>query len=156
VTLPAASGVETVLAEAAAAVPAGPGGAVLVVDDEPEVAGMLGEVLARAGHRVVIAAGGREALALLRGRSFDAVLCDLRMPDLDGPGLLAALAEERPELADRVLLMTGDALRASAVVPPEQLGGLLEKPLDPAEVRRRVAEVVERTRGHGGPDGSSG
>jgi hypothetical protein len=41
-------------------------------------------------------------------------------------------------------------------VPPEQLGGLLEKPLDPAEVRRRVAEVVERTRGHGGPDGSSG
>jgi PAS domain S-box-containing protein len=148
VTLPAAAAVATWPAEAPA-VATGPGGAVLVVDDEPEVAGMLGEVLTRAGHHVVIAAGGREALSLLRGRPFDAVLCDLRMPDLDGPGLLAALAEERPELTDRVLLMTGDALRASGVVPPGQLERLLEKPLDPAEVRRRVAEVVERTRALG-------
>jgi signal transduction histidine kinase/CheY-like chemotaxis protein len=121
-----------------------PAGTVLVVDDEPEVLTMLEEVLMRDGYGVVSAANGVAALELLRTGMFDAILCDIRMPHLDGPGLLQALETARPDLAGRVLLMTGDVLRAAATLPREVCGRLLEKPLDPAEVRRRVGEMVGR------------
>lgn len=142
VTLPAASDpVDRVVPPSPAEAP-GLGGDVLVVDDEPEVVAMLEEVLAHDGHRVVTALNGAAALDLLRQRAFDVVLCDLRMPVLDGPGLAREVEAIRPDLVSRLLLMTGDALRAAAVVPPAARGRLLEKPLDPEEVRRRVSELV--------------
>jgi two-component system NtrC family sensor kinase len=122
------------------------GGDVLVVDDEAEVVAMLEEALARDGHRVVTAPDGAAALELLRKGWFDAVLCDLRMPRLDGPGLARELEAIRPDLAVRLLLMTGDTLRAGAAMPPEARDRLLEKPLDPDEVRRRVQELVTGAR----------
>jgi CheY-like chemotaxis protein len=109
-----------------------------VVDDEPEVVTMLKEALMRDGHRVVTAPNGVAALEVLRAGQFDVVLCDIRMPHLDGPGLLRALETIRPDMAGRVLLMTGDVLRAAAALPPWIADLLLEKPLDPTEVRRRV------------------
>jgi PAS domain S-box-containing protein len=122
------------------------GGDVLVVDDEAEVAAMLGEALARDGHRIVTVPDGAAALELLRTGNFDAVLCDMRMPRLDGPGLYRALETIRPDLIGRLLLMTGDVLRASAALPPDACDRLLEKPLDPAAVRRRVRDLIERRR----------
>jgi hypothetical protein len=65
------------------------------------------------------------------------------MPYLDGPGLLRALEMIRPDLAGRVLLMTGDVLRAAAALPPEIAGRLLEKPLEPTEIRRRVRDMIK-------------
>jgi hypothetical protein len=49
----------------------------------------------------------------------------------------------RPDLAGRVLLMTGDVLRAAAALPPEIAGRLLEKPLEPTEIRRRVRDMIK-------------
>jgi CheY-like chemotaxis protein len=115
---------------------------VLVVDDEPEVVTMLKEALMRDGHHVVTAPNGAAALEVLRTGRFDVVLCDIRMPHLDGPGLLRALEMIRPDMAGRVLLMTGDVLRAAAALPPAIASVLLEKPLDPAEVRRRVRDLM--------------
>jgi CheY-like chemotaxis protein len=132
--------------DVAASLPAageGRGGEVLVVDDEPEVVTMLKEALMRDGHHVVTAPNGAVALEMLRVGRFDAVLCDIRMPHLDGPGLLRALGMIRPDLLGRILLMTGDVLRAAAALPPEVADLLLEKPLDPAEVRRRVRSLIE-------------
>jgi CheY-like chemotaxis protein len=120
----------------------GRGGDVLVVDDEPEVVTMLKEALMRDGHQVATAPNGAAALEVLRTGRFDVVLCDIRMPHLDGPGLLRALEMIRPDMAGRVLLMTGDVLRAAAALPPEIASLLLEKPLDPAEVRRRVRDLM--------------
>ena len=120
----------------------GRGGHVLVVDDEPEVVTMLKEALMRDGHQVVTAPNGVAALEVLRAGQFDVVLCDIRMPHLDGPGLLRALETIRPDMAGRVLLMTGDVLRAAAALPPGIADLLLEKPLDPAEVRRRVHDLM--------------
>jgi DNA-binding NtrC family response regulator len=114
-----------------------------VVDDEPEVVTMLKEALMREGHRVVTAPNGAAALEVLRTGRFDAVLCDIRMPHLDGPGLLRALEIVRPDMVGRVLLMTGDVLRAAAALPPDMAASLLEKPLNPAEVRRRVRGMIE-------------
>ena len=104
---------------------------------------MLKEALAAEGHRVATAPDGVAALELLRAGRFDAVLCDTRMPRLDGPGLLRALETVRPDLAGRLVLMTGDVLRAAAALPAEAHDRLLEKPLDPADVRRRVRALIE-------------
>ena len=117
-------------------------GDVLVIDDETEVVAMLEEALGRDGHRVTTAPDGAAALERLRTGNFDAILCDLRMPRLDGPGLIRELEAIRPDLAARLLLMTGDALRAASALSPELRARLLEKPLDPEEVRRRVWQLV--------------
>jgi CheY-like chemotaxis protein len=141
VTLPVWSGDPDTTRLAQASTEGG-GGTVLVVDDEAEVVAMLEAALARDGHQVVTAADGAAALELLRNGSFDAILCDIRMPGLDGHGLARALATIRPDLVNRLLLMTGDVLRTARALPAELCGGLLEKPLDPGEVRRRVLELM--------------
>jgi len=124
----------------------GGGWSILLVDDEPEVVMMLKEILAKDGYEVVTSGNGVEALQLLGDRHFDAILCDIRMPRLDGPSLLQALQERSPKLAQKLLLMTGDVLRAAAALPPDIGAGLLEKPLDPAEVRRRVRDLIDGNR----------
>jgi PAS domain S-box-containing protein len=145
VTLPACS----LMAETPAVrqpEPWGGCGSVLVVDDEPEVVMMLKEILAVDGYEVMTSGDGAEALRILGERHFDVILCDIRMPRLDGPGLLTALQERSPELARKLLLMTGDVLRAAAALPSDIGARLLEKPLDPAEVRRRVGNLIDENR----------
>jgi two-component system, cell cycle sensor histidine kinase and response regulator CckA len=91
-------------------------GRILVVDDEPAISRALRDGLGDA-HDVVIAVSGREALALLLGDDpghFDVILCDVMMPDLDGVELYEALRAKRPELAERVVFVTGGAFAAHA------------------------------------------
>ena len=85
VTLPLAEEARATQGAAPSPLTRAPGGDVLVVDDEVEVVDMLQEALAQDGHRVVTASDGAAALELLRHGWFDAILCDLRMPRLDGP-----------------------------------------------------------------------
>ncbi|HEU4629707.1 MAG TPA: PAS domain S-box protein [Gemmatimonadaceae bacterium] len=96
---------------AAAAEPAG--GAptrrsVLVVDDEEAVRLALLRFLGREGYDAEAVGGGRAALARLRDRHFDAVLLDLRMPDLAGDAVYRELVEHDAEQAGRVIFVTGD------------------------------------------------
>jgi DNA-binding response OmpR family regulator len=65
----------------------------LVIDDERE---LLAEMLIREGFAVEVAFDGKQALAELDRRSYDLVLSDVRMPDLDGPALLHASYSNRP------------------------------------------------------------
>ena len=88
----------------------GGGGSVLVVDDESEVVAMLEAALAREGTRPY-GSRWRYRARTARNGSFDAILCDIRMPGLDGHGLARGLATIRPDLVNRLLLMTGDVLR---------------------------------------------
>ena len=64
---------------------------ILVVDDEPEMLDILKQVLAGAGHRVVTADNGREAISLLAREKFDLVLTDLLMPERDGTEVIGEL-----------------------------------------------------------------
>jgi PAS domain S-box-containing protein len=135
-----------VLPEAGADAPAVPAarGRVLVVDDETEIADLIREVLNREGYAVSVAQSGREALVRVQGDSFDVIISDLRMPDLDGPGLWRALKAVRPELADRMIFVTGDTLSGDASrFLREVEAPVMEKPLDLAELRRRVAEAIK-------------
>jgi len=68
---------------------------ILVVDDEQGMRHMLCLVLEREGYEVSEAAGGKEALELLGADSFDIVLCDIRMPGMDGPAFLKEAARRR-------------------------------------------------------------
>jgi len=98
-------------ADAEAGAPAGPkGGKILVVDDEAHVAGVLAEMLAVDGHRIDVAQNGALALDRLRQGSYDLVLSDIRMPELDGLGLYEEVRRLHPEMARRFVFLTGDRL----------------------------------------------
>ena len=121
-----------------------PSRAILIVDDERDIAEMLGELLTAAGHRVDVAASGNQALRRLAQRSYDAVLSDLKMPDLDGPGLYRRLQQTHPHLLDRVIFISGDTLGLGASEFLAQTGRpLLEKPFVPAEVLRLVEQLLK-------------
>ena len=118
-------------------------GRVLVVDDEPEIAELVAEHLRRDGLTVEVVASGRKALLRLQSEPFDVVVSDLRMPDLDGPSLVAALRQHHPELARRVVLITGDALGAelNEAIRDADLP-ILEKPLDIDALRGQVRRLL--------------
>ena len=125
--------------------PAGPPvcGAILVVDDEPLVAQMLQAVLAADGHQVETAGDGVQALDLLRARTFDLVLSDLRMPGLDGPGLYREVERSHPALASRFIFLTGDTLSTDASEFLARTGvPSVSKPFAIEEIRRAVQRVL--------------
>jgi PAS domain S-box-containing protein len=119
-------------------------GRVLVVDDEKEIAELVAIHLRRDGLAVEIVASGREALARLERGGFDLVVTDLRMPDVDGAALIGALQRQHPELAARMLVITGDALGAGVNEVVRRAGiRVLEKPLDLAALRTEVRRMLE-------------
>ena len=103
----------------------------LIVEDEPTLARAFQRML-RSGHEVTVALSGREALDLLRsGKSFDAILCDLLMPEMTGMDLYDEIHRSFPGLERRMIFMTGGAFTQRA---REFLEGLtnphLTKPFD--------------------------
>ncbi|HSG95024.1 MAG TPA: response regulator, partial [Afifellaceae bacterium] len=116
---------------------------VLVVDDEPEVREMLAEILSLDGHRIETAASGNLAMQVLAERSVDVILSDMRMPDVDGPGLYLRIKNAYPKLLERMVFITGDTLGPANRAFLERTGlPYLEKPLSPDEVRQVVQQVL--------------
>jgi len=147
VTLP----VSTTLSEAAPAArpqgACGPAAAILIIDDEPDVAQMLSDILTAQGHRVVTAASGQKALRLMEGQSFDVILSDVRMPELDGPSLYATLERTQPAMLKRTAFVSGDTLSPSARVFLQRVKRpFIEKPFTLEEVRALVARILDDAR----------
>jgi len=117
---------------------------VLVVEDEPMVLELLSRVLAGDGAEVTQARDGHEAWEQIEQRSYDLVVTDMLMPNLNGQQLYERVAEERPEMLRRFVFATGDLVRAETV---EFLQGLpnriLTKPLEIETVRRVLNQAVE-------------
>ncbi|MDB4963543.1 MAG: Sensor protein [Myxococcales bacterium] len=122
-------------------------GHVLVIDDDVMYASSLRRLLSTE-HAVTVVHNGREALARIRsGERFDAILCDLMMPELTGAELHAELAVSNRELADRIIFITGGAFSPASQKFLERVTNLcFEKPCDISElrdaVRRRVAAAI--------------
>jgi signal transduction histidine kinase/CheY-like chemotaxis protein len=87
-----------------------PPGRILVVEDEPTVAQLIADVESEEGHRVDTLLDSREALDRLEKTNYDLVICDLKMPYLDGPGLYRALVRAGSPLQHRLLFVTGDTV----------------------------------------------
>ncbi len=118
---------------------------ILVVDDEKGIREFLAEALTDAGHTVVCAADGPEALALLRARAYDLMITDLRMPGSpDGMELLRRARADLPNLEVVVLTAHGSV---NTAVEAMKLGAFdyLQKPLSgPGELRLLAARALER------------
>ena len=83
---------------------------ILVVEDEPTVARLIADVLEDEGFQVTVLLDGREALEHAAGESFDLIICDVKMPGLDGQQFYKALKRARSPLSSRFLFVTGDTI----------------------------------------------
>jgi len=121
---------------------------VLIVEDEEAVRRPMVRFLTRRGAEVDEAADGVEGLARLRARPADVILADLRMPRMGGVELYAQLEEAHPELAARVLFLSGDVSQlaepGNTPVPRERV---LVKPVELAELERRISAFVRGVSG---------
>jgi EAL domain-containing protein (putative c-di-GMP-specific phosphodiesterase class I) len=123
----------------AAQVADGSRGLVLLVDDEPTIVRGYARILTAAGFAVQIAHDGREAAELTRQRSYDVIVSDIAMPEMNGLMLLRSVREH--DLDVPVILMTGGPAIESAIQAMEY-GALryLVKPID----AKQLEEVVSR------------
>lgn len=125
------------------AVDAVAGASVLVVEDEVALAAAVSDALKDAGYSVERAADGEEALALVRAQRFDVVICDLKMPRLDGKAFYRTLKAATPELARRVIFVTGDVAGTDAeAFLEESKCRWLAKPFRLADLLKVVKEAL--------------
>ncbi len=123
----------------------------LIIDDEPDVAGSLADILELMGIKSVIYTGWDEARDGIDSLDIeiDIVFSDLRMPGTSGLEIFRELTEKRPNLATRFVLVTGDSLGARAefeAIPARNRPLLLEKPFSTLDVRGALAAVTDQIR----------
>ena len=112
---------------------------VLIVDDEPLLVRSYTRILER-DHEVTALSSAKEALRRIEaGESWDVILCDLHMPELDGMAFYERLSRARPEQASRLVFITGGAFtpRAKAFLE-STTRPTIEKPLHPEALRALV------------------
>ena len=116
---------------------------ILVVDDEISFANALATLLGRDGHTVETADTGTAALHKIRARQYDLILCDLRLPELDGQDFYHQLKTEAPNLQQRVMFLTGDILNPASLEFLEQHNLIwLPKPCCAAQVREAIQHAL--------------
>jgi two-component system response regulator HydG len=116
---------------------------ILVVEDDDSFANVLAALLGRDGHTVETADNGRHALAQVRERRYDLILCDLRLPQLDGQDFYHLLEIEAPDMPQHVIFLTGDMLNPVSVEFLEQHNLLwLSKPCSAAQVRDVIQHAL--------------
>jgi two-component system NtrC family sensor kinase len=118
------------------------GGSILVVEDEAPLAAAVTDALRDAGYVVERAADGEEALNRLKEKTYDLVICDLKMPRLDGKAFYRLLGTTAPEMVRRVVFVTGDVAGTDAESFLEQSGcRWLAKPFRLADLLQTVREA---------------
>src|SRR5712692_4630511 len=130
---------------------AGSSGRVLVVEDEPTVARLIADVLEDEGFQVDVLMDGRGALDRAARELYDLVVCDMRMPGLDGQHFYEALVRARSPLRERFLFVTGDIVsaRTHEFLQQNKLPHVA-KPFRVEELTEKVHRVLEG-KFHGAP-----
>jgi PAS domain S-box-containing protein len=118
---------------------------ILVLDDEPEVVGILAELLSIDNHLVDTATTAAMAMDKLQQRPYDLILSDLRMPETDGATFYRELQRHHPALCQRVIFLTGDSLSPESRTFLEQtVVPTLGKPVTLTELRSAVQQLLDR------------
>jgi two-component system NtrC family sensor kinase len=117
---------------------------ILVVDDEPGIVEVLKDVISELGHDVATATNGTEAMERIATGSYDVILSDMRMPDMDGARLFETLKKKDEELARHIVFVTGDTVSADTRAFLESTGNRwLAKPFNIQQIIDTVNEVLE-------------
>lgn len=130
---------------------------VLVVEDEPTVARLIADVLEDEGMQVDVLLDGREALDWAARETYDLVICDMKMPGLDGQHFYRSLARTGNSLRERFLFVTGDVMAAQTreflerhrlphVAKPFRVEELTEKVHAVLQTRCRESEAAGESR----------
>ncbi|MGD8329820.1 MAG: response regulator, partial [Acidobacteriota bacterium] len=117
---------------------------VLVVDDDKEIRELARRYLVGKGHSVTEASTGREALKLVTANEYDGIVLDLRMPDMSGEGFFEWLRRNRPEMATRVTVISGDLVNPQTLETLERIGQpYLLKPFKTHELLAYIEKNAE-------------
>jgi len=118
---------------------------VLIIDDEENMRHMLRTILAGEGYHITTAANGREGLEQCEGAPFDIVLCDLRMPEMDGLAFLDALGEARRSMT--IIMMSAYGTVDIAIEAVKRGAyDYISKPFKPDEIILTLKKAEERER----------
>jgi signal transduction histidine kinase/CheY-like chemotaxis protein len=116
---------------------------VLVVEDEAALGAAVAESLHDAGFEVDRAGDGLDALDRLREKSYDLIICDLKMPRLDGAQFYRELGATRPEMTRRIMFVTGDVAGTEAERFLDESGcRWLAKPFRLKDLLRAARDMV--------------
>lgn len=112
---------------------------ILVVDDEPLIADMMVDMLTAEGYQVDTAANGRLALEKIGEQSYELILSDLLMPELDGFELYRELERCRPDLLRRMIFVSGTTEQYRGFLEESRVP-ILPKPFELEDLR----QITER------------
>lgn len=151
-TLPLAEGAMKPVATAAVEEDAPKGepraATVLIVDDEPELCDLMRDMLEDEGFTIITATSARAALELLGATPCDAIVSDMRMPDMDGPAFWHEVSSRHPQLQQRMMFASGDTLSRGVREFIERSGCLgLPKPFARTDLLAGVQSLLQRGAG---------
>jgi CheY-like chemotaxis protein len=117
---------------------------VLVIDDDPLFRDLVAyHVRHERSCTVHTASTGHEALEAIRAHVYDLILCDLRMPELDGPAFYRQIQAERPELVSRIVFLTAHAASKEFATFIRDAGvPLLRKPIPKEDLDETLARMM--------------
>jgi len=122
---------------------------ILVVDDQSSMCDVLKAMLEEAGHGVMCAPGGRQALLLLNAQRFDLMIADILMPDYDGIELITEMKKRQLQVPVIAMSGGGHAVPSYYLDMAKRLGAAaaLHKPFNRAELFAAVATADASSRG---------
>jgi DNA-binding response OmpR family regulator len=116
---------------------------ILLVEDDARVAGLIQEVLGLEGYAVELVRDGAVALDRVLTNDYEAILCDVSLPGLDGATIYRKLAQFRPDVLPRVAFITGhDTAKVTQLLETAPPPRTLRKPFGIDELRRFVRDVL--------------
>lgn len=115
----------------------------LIVDDELAVRLLLSEILSWAGYAVGLAKHGKHALQMLRKNSYDLIITDVNMPEMDGISFYRVIKEGLPELKNRVLFLTGNPTDEAISFFKENDCRYITKPFNGLDLLDQISGILK-------------
>ena len=121
---------------------------VLLIEDEPSIMALVSATLERNGYQVVCVESGADALRLLENGQYLGVVSDMRTPGgVDGAQVHAWISAHRPDLENRIVIITGDYANEETVATLRKIGALyLEKPFRVQDLISAVEKTMGKAR----------
>lgn len=115
---------------------------ILVVDDDEMILSLFCRILTLEGYQVSCASNGQKALTKTQDTGYDAIICDVRMPVMDGLTFYRELARNSPDLAAKVVFCASVIVPETRSLLSETGRSILPKPFQMEEVYRAVERVL--------------